>query len=65
MLRVHRRTEKLESKFGLSHRTPTIVHHINFIDSDGKITGTMVFSHGPKQLVPHRDPSEGYSKEVE
>jgi hypothetical protein len=65
MLKTHRRIEKLESRVGLSDRTPTIVHQINFIDSDGKITRTMVVSHGPKRLVPHHNPSERYPKEVE
>jgi len=65
MLRVQRRIDKLELALGLSDRFKPVVHHINFIDSDGTITGTLVLSHGPRQHIPSRAPSEKCPKEVE
>lgn len=54
-LRVHRRIENLEHAFGLSDRIPPYVHRINFIDSDGRLTGTMVVSDDHKLSVPYQD----------
>jgi hypothetical protein len=57
MLKAIRRVEKLEKALGLSARTPPVVHRINFINADGKVTGTMVLSEHPAQCVRYT-PSE-------
>ena len=58
MLSVHRRIENLEHAFGLSDRIPPYVHRINFIDSDGRLAGTMVISDDPKLCVPYQEIDE-------
>jgi hypothetical protein len=54
MLKVHRRIEKLELALGLSGRFKPYVCHINFIDSDGRRTGTMVVSDDPNLREEYR-----------
>ena len=57
MIRALRRDEKLEKSLGLSDRTPSLVHRINFIGRDGRVTGTMVMSADPAQRAGYT-PSE-------
>jgi hypothetical protein len=45
MMKVRRRIERLEEELLPPSAVPPIVHHINFIDDDGKATETMVIVH--------------------
>jgi hypothetical protein len=64
MLKVHRRIEKLEQALGLSGRFKPYVCHINFIDSDGRLTGTMVVSDDPQLREEYHDVIEESRKET-
>jgi hypothetical protein len=65
MLRIHGRIDKLERKLGLSDRRPPFVHHIHFIDSDGRLAGILVTSNDPKLRVPYKEMNEGNRTEAE
>jgi hypothetical protein len=43
---------------GASDRFAPYVHHINFIDGDGRVTGTMVSSSDPALCAPYREIEE-------
>ena len=45
MMKVRQRIERLEEELLPPSAVPPIVHHINFIDDDGKTTETMVIVH--------------------
>jgi hypothetical protein len=53
MLRAHRRIEKLEHALKVS-TPPTHVIRIDFVDRDGRVTGTTVSSNDPALCVPYR-----------
>lgn len=55
MLKVHWRIEKLEQALGLSGRFKPYVCHIDFIDGDGRLTGTMVVSNDPTLREEYRN----------
>jgi hypothetical protein len=63
MLRIHRRVEELERVLRVNAR-PAHVIHIDFVDGDGRVTGTMVSSSDPALCVPYRE-IEGDRKEAE
>jgi hypothetical protein len=45
MMKVRQRIERLEEELLPPDAAPPIVHHINFIDDDGKTTETLVLVH--------------------
>jgi hypothetical protein len=45
MMKVRQRIERLEEELLPPNAAPPIVHHINFIDDDGKTTETLVLVH--------------------
>jgi hypothetical protein len=45
MMKVRQRIERLEEELLPSSAVPPIVHHLNFIDDDGKTIETMVLVH--------------------
>jgi hypothetical protein len=53
MLNVHRRIKQLERVLRVNTR-PAQVVQINFVDRDGRVTGTMVSSSDPALCVPYR-----------
>ena len=53
-MRVHRRIEKLEQALRLSSPAPHVIR-INFVDRDGKVSGTMVSSSDPSLCEPYRE----------
>lgn len=53
MLKVQRRVENLEWLFRVKTK-PAHVIHINFVDRNGEVTGTMVSSSDPALCVPYR-----------
>ena len=53
MLKVYRRIERLERVSGVNDGIP-LEHTINFVDSDGTVTGTLVLSHGGPQRATNR-----------
>jgi hypothetical protein len=53
MLRVHRRIEKLEHALKVSAPATHVIHS-DFVDRDGRVTGTMVSSSDPALCVPYR-----------
>jgi hypothetical protein len=59
MLKVNQRIDTLERRLGLSDRSRPFVHCIRFVESDGRVTGTMVMSDDPKLCVPYQDVLEG------
>jgi len=65
MLRVHRRIEQLEHALGVSDRTKHFVLQLNFVEGDGRVTGTMTMSSDPEQRVPYQDIVDGSGKEGE
>jgi hypothetical protein len=65
MLKLYRRIEKLEQTLGLSDRFAPLVHRINFIENDGRVTATMVLSSDPALCVPYREIVEESRKEAE
>jgi hypothetical protein len=65
MLKLYRRIEKLEQTLGLSDRFAPYMHHISFIERDGRVTGTMVVSSDPELCVPYREIVEESRKEAE
>jgi hypothetical protein len=65
MLKLYRRIEKLEQALALSDRFAPYVHHINFIENDGRVTATMVLSSDPELCVPYREIVEESRKEAE
>ena len=54
MLRIHRRVETLERVLRVNAR-PAAVFRIDFVDGDGRVTGTMVSSSDPALRVPYRE----------
>jgi hypothetical protein len=62
MLKAIRRIGRLEKSFGLSGRTPPVVYRINFVDSGGRVTGTMVMSDDPAQCVGYTKCEENRSE---
>jgi hypothetical protein len=54
MLRVHRRIERLEKALGVS-AGPVHVIRIDFVDGDGRVSGTMVSSSDPALCEPYRE----------
>jgi hypothetical protein len=62
MLKAVRRIEKLEKALVLSDRTPPLVHRINFIAPDGRVTGFMVMSADPAQRVGYTPIEEHQSE---
>jgi hypothetical protein len=65
VLRVQRRIEKIERAWGWSHRSRPFVHRINFMEGDGTVTGTVVFSGDPKLCEEYRDILPQSPKEAE
>ena len=63
MLKVGRRIEKLEHALNVSDRIVHVIR-INYIDSDGRLTGTVVMSEVPELCVPYQDVVEENSKET-
>ena len=57
----NRETERV---LGVSDRFAPYIHHINFIDGDGRVNGTMVSSSDPALCVPYQE-IEGDRKEAE
>ena len=64
MLRIHRRIEKLEHALGVADRLPPFEHRINFVDSDGTVSSTLLISDSRQEWI-HREASEGGGKEAE
>jgi hypothetical protein len=54
MLRVHRRIEKLEQKLNASVGITHVIR-IDYIDNDGRVTGTWVSSNDPALCEPYRE----------
>ena len=63
MLKVGRRIEKLEHALNVSDRIVHVIR-INYIDSDGRLTGTVVMSEVPELCVPYQDVVEENRKET-
>ena len=64
MLRIHRRVETLERVLRVNAR-PAAVFRIDFVDGDGRVTGTMVSSSDPALRVPYREIEETERKQSE
>jgi hypothetical protein len=59
MRTVLSRIGKLEKACGVTGRKPPYVHHYDFVDGDGTITGTMVISDDPALREEYRDVGVG------
>ena len=64
MLRLQRRIERLEHALGVSDRIPPFEHRINFVDSDGTLSSTLLISDSRQEWI-HREASEGNGKDGE
>jgi hypothetical protein len=63
MLRARRRIERLEHALDVTDRIVHVIR-INYIDSDGRVTGTVVMSDVPELCVPYQDVAEESPKEA-
>jgi hypothetical protein len=58
MLKVAGRIKQLEAALGLRDRTPSYVHRIVFVATNGDLTGTLVLSDDPAMCRPFEPTQE-------